>query len=272
MKITLTELRQLVKNIINEQSIKTYSPAFDLTLWKSTLQAPTNLYNATGKENGVYKVTKESFMPNGTILIETTNPSVRFMFICSTKTLYREGTQIQVFNKGYISGLVERYCENINGIFPSNKPTTSAGTAPKNSLQATANKGGLIQRVRFYDNPQETSNTNDLLLNISQTYANKNATQVILDTDKGKHSFKCATDKDGKHYITGPLTSIPRYNKSYTDKLVSFYCTKSAGGSDVINVGLHSQTDQKTPMNVAESKLKSFIKSIINENDCGCSK
>jgi len=272
MKITLNELRQLVKNIINEQNIKTWSPALDTTFWKSSTQTPTNLY-------GVYKITKESFMPNGTISIETTNPSVKFMFICSNKALYLQGNKTQVYNQGYISGLVERYCNNINKIFPSNNPTTSAGagTAPKNSLQASANKvAELIQRVRFYNNPQEVSNDYDLVLNISQTYTDKNATQVILETNKGNYSFKCTMDKSGNHYISaikdGLLPSPLMYNKSYIAKLKAVYCTKSAGGSDVISVGLHSQIDQKTPMNVAESKLRSLIKSIINENDCGCSK
>lgn len=271
MKITLNELRQLVKNIINEQNIKTYSPVLDTTFWKSSMQTPTNLY-------GIYKITKESFMPNGTISIETTNPSVKFMFICSNKALYLQGNKTQVYNQGYISGLVERYCNNINKIFPSNNPTTSAGAAPKNSLQASANKvRELIQpSVRFYNNPQEVSNKYDLVLNITQTYTDKNATQVILETNKGNYSFKCTKGESGNHYISaitnGLLPSPSMYNKDYTDKLVSVYCTKSRGGSDVINVGKYSQIDQKTPMNVAESKLRSLIKSIINENDCGCSK
>jgi hypothetical protein len=63
------------------------------------------------------------------------------------------------------------------------------------------------------------------------------------------------------------------YNKAYIDKIRAVYCTRNSSGDWVINVGIYSQTDQKEPMNVAESQLRKIVKSIIKEEqDCGCSK
>jgi hypothetical protein len=56
------------------------------------------------------------------------------------------------------------------------------------------------------------------------------------------------------------------YNKKYVEKLKALLCTKSAGGVEVTNIGDYSSTTSKAPMNVAESKLRKIVKSVIREN------
>jgi hypothetical protein len=264
MKIKLSELRQMVKSVIKEET-----PASAVNKYPT----PVTKKFVTASWNGEYKVTQEYLAPNGVVFIKTDKGNPDLTFHCKDKQFYLGKTIVS--NLEYTKELQSRFCANINKIYPAGG---GSGASSGGGLGASIDKiRPLIQEVRFYNNSKEESNQYDLVLNITQTFVDKDKTKVILKTNKGDYSFKCTKDKSNNHYIgiikDGLLPSVPMYNKAYTTKLASVYCTTSAGGSDVINIGTYSQTDQKQPMNVAESKLRKIVKAIIKEErDCGCSK
>jgi len=272
MKIKLSELRQMVKSVIKEETPASAVNKYPTPVTKKFLDKSGKPFNVT--------VTQEYLTPNGLIIIKTVE-GIPLTFDCKNKQFYTESRVDMNINKSIVSNLEytkelqSRFCANINKIYPAGGGTPTGGGSGATSsggLGASAEKvGALIQKVRFYDNETEKSTAGDLVLNITQTYVDKDSTKVILETDKGNYTHYCK-DKFIKHiggmYGSTPamqMLKTPMYNKSYIDKLKALYCTSSSGGSSVINVGTHSQTNQKQPMNVAESKLRQIVKSIIKE-------
>jgi len=266
MKIKLSELRQMVKSVIKEETPASAENKYPTPVTKKFVTA--------SGWNGEYKVTQENLAPNGVVFIKTVE-GIPLTFLCKDKQFYFNKTIVS--NLEYTKELQSRFCANINKIYPAGG---GSGASSGGGLGASIDKiRPLIQQVRFYDNEKENSTAGDLVLNITQTYVDKDKKKVILKTNKGDYAF-FPNDKFIKQVGTwidstpaGQMLKTPMYNKAYIDKIRAIYCTRNSSGDWVINIGTYSQTDQKQPMNVAESKLRKIVKSIIKEErDCGCSK
>jgi hypothetical protein len=69
----------------------------------------------------------------------------------------------------------------------------------------------------------------------------------LTDERNFNYLFNCANN-----YISGKSSMIDTsnfYNKKYIADLKKTYCTTSAGGTPVINIGTYSQTNQNQPTN-----------------------
>jgi hypothetical protein len=123
MKIRLSELRQLVKSIINEQSkapkVKTYStPKQDLIFKTSNGKLYTHKSNF--KDEGLYSIIKEEATGNGIVKIyykESNNP---FYFSCEHNAFNHDingfdSTFNNFHNVSYARYLRGEYCLNAMG-------------------------------------------------------------------------------------------------------------------------------------------------------------
>jgi hypothetical protein len=262
MKIKLSELRQMVKAVIKEETATSNTYKYATPVKKKFLDKSGKPFNATGVNwNGEYKVLSETLLSNGKISIKTVEP-IELIFNCQDKQFYMNKTKVS--NLTYTIELQSRFCSS----------GTTAGTGKAPSLGGGGyNTSNLInQQVRLYS---DEANTQEAYVVTITKVVNKGSFVDILSSQvtadgRGRFTFSC---KDNFIKMSGGTGELKYYNKKYIAELKKAFCTKSAGGSDVINIGTYSQTDQKEPMNVAESQLRKIVKSIIKEEqDCGCSK
>ena len=255
MKIKLSELRQIVKSVINENNdkqTKIYSTPLQLFFTEDA--AGKKPYNASGVNYlGSYKVTKEYLdisHPWVYVSIEAESAfggTVHFFFNCDEQKFIRDKKTI--YNQKYAADLTRRWCNIADQIL--NTP----------DVDHLINK-----QVRLYT---DEANTQEALIITIAKVENKGQYIEITDVNKGRYLIKCADN-----FISMPTGggTMKFYNKKYIADLKKAFCTTSTGGKSVTNIGTYSQTNQNTPVNVAESKLRKIVKSIIKERDCGCSK
>lgn len=120
--------------------------------------------------------------------------------------------------------------------------------------------------VRWYNEEANTSQYGVMMVKDIFPMANKIKIVGRFESfDKDSEIFyEC-----GKSNFT--YMQYPLYNKKYVEKLKSLVCTKSAGGTDVINIGDYSSTTSNAPVNVAESKRKltNVIRQVVREQMTG---
>lgn len=125
------------------------------------------------------------------------------------------------------------------------------------------------QQVRLYF---DEANTKDYDFIKITKFELRGVNLIIYYTETGRTQTFNLTYNCGNNYMLGGR-GYKFYNKKFIEDLKKAFCTTSAGGKPVLNIGTYSQTDQKQPMNVAESQLRKIVKAIIKEEqDCGCSK
>jgi|688.fasta_scaffold62587_2 hypothetical protein len=256
MKIKLSELRQIVKSVINENNgidTKTYSTPLKLFFTSDSagkIPYKTNTFNVFGS----YNVTKEFFdVAHDWVWITAESyPSddiTTFIFDCSRQR-FTNGKDT-VYNQKYAADLTRRWCNISQQI--------------SDQIRNTPDVDHLINKqVRLYT---DEANTQEALIITIAKVENKGQYIEITDAIKGRFLIKCADN-----FINMPTGGVKLYNKKYIADLKKAFCTTSTGGKSVTNIGTYSQTNQNTPVNVAESKLRKIVKSIIKERDCGCSK
>jgi Icc-related predicted phosphoesterase len=128
------------------------------------------------------------------------------------------------------------------------------------------------QKVRFYADEANTKYLGGGGYETIENIVNYMGDIKITVKDRPDHMYYTwSCDMDFiEHSIGHQVSKV--YNKAFITELKKILCTTSSGGKPVMNIGKFSQTNQNTPMNVAESKLRKIVKSIIKERDCGCSK
>jgi hypothetical protein len=265
MKIKLSELRQMVKSVIKEETATSKTYKYPTPVNKRFLDASRKPFNATGTNwNGEYKVIGETLLPNGNISIKTVEP-IELIFNCKNKEFYMNKTKVSNF-QNYIKELQSRFCDNINKINPAGGISIGAGKAN------TPTPSFFKQKVRLYKDEANTVEAG-FPIDVIDIHKYDSGLEIVTKAYNTTVSyfFKC---EDNFITAKGEVGKIDKfYNKKYIADLKKFFCTTSAGGKPVINIGTYSQTDQTEPMNVAESQLRKIVKSIIKEEkDCGCSK
>jgi hypothetical protein len=152
MKIKLSELRQIVKSIINEQ-IDTMPEKVQVPWIHRTNRNPNNEgnpetlppnvksvnrlmyitksdvknipYNATGTEDdsdGLYLFKEEFALPNGLIRLKGSNEQIVFIFSCKNKNLYH-GNKVVVNSYHEAAPIstvafINNWCNKIDKIYP----------------------------------------------------------------------------------------------------------------------------------------------------------
>lgn len=139
------------------------------------------------------------------------------------------------------------------------------------------------KQMRLY---LDEANTDDLLVvTIKGIKKNKSFIEITVKELDGFFSLGCtkgidhmnyyfqsksASDipvwKGSKHYHPLQLATLrdsKLYNKAFTQELKNIYCTTSAGGTGVTNIGKYSSTTSNAPVNVAE--IRKIVKSIIRD-------
>jgi hypothetical protein len=152
MKIKLSELRQMVKSIINEQ-VDTMPEKVQVPWIYRTKRTPNNFgnpeplppnvksvnrlmyitksdvknipYNATGTgedSDGFYLIKEEFALPNGLIRLKGSNEQIVFIFSCKNKKLYHENKVVinSYHEDSPISTLafINNWCNKLDKIYP----------------------------------------------------------------------------------------------------------------------------------------------------------
>jgi hypothetical protein len=240
MKIKLSELREFVKSIINEQAgenTKKYSTPRNMTFKDSSGKT-----YGTGKYwMGIYDITEEYAVPNGTVYISTKDPNVKIEYSCLTNEFYI--MKKQVFNPEYAKELRQRYCQ-------------TGGANP----DMAANRF-IGQSIRFYEDVANTKAKS--VIKVTSVVKNNAGILISGTSDYGKELFTLEC-KDNFVKSLKRNESVPMlYNKKFIEDLKKIYCTTSAGGTPVTNIGKYSQVDQKAPMDVAE--IRKIVKALVKE-------
>jgi hypothetical protein len=112
------------------------------------------------------------------------------------------------------------------------------------------------QQVRLYFDEANTKDYNFIKIT---KFELKGVNLIIYYTETGRTQTYNFVYHCGKNFMISDKGTF-FYNKKFIEDLKKAFCTTSAGGKPVINIGTYSQTDQKQPMNVAESKLRKIVK------------
>lgn len=243
MKIKLSELREFVKSIINEQageSTKKYSPPLKMTFKDSSGE----LYTVGANWMGVYDITEEYAVPNGTVYISTKDPKVKIQYMGLTKTFYINKTK--VFNPVYAKDLNQRF-----------SILSSPGTKTPNPAIGTPIPVAKGEQFNLYNDKENKTPANKIakIVSINAPSESKPYVEVIT----GAYIMKYNCGEAGLLLPDGKRT----YNITLTNILNKTYCTTGAGGAIVPKVGRLAQTDQNAPMDVAE--IRKIVKALVKE-------
>ena len=102
--------------------------------------------------------------------------------------------------------------------------------------------------VRFY---YDEANTKPLIKNaevrIEKEEKRGNVIFIFITNDPTKPYFEYNCGNSIKTFVDKKLV----YNKNYIADLKKRYCTTSAGGTPVTNIGRYSQVGNQGPLNIA---------------------
>jgi hypothetical protein len=125
------------------------------------------------------------------------------------------------------------------------------------------------QKVRLYN---DEANTDEIGVNKITNIENESDDHITITLDGGTNHFciwACGMKFLSYTYGTesAQFANNKVYNKSLIAQLDKILCTTNSGGKRVMNIGPLSQTNQKAPVNVAESKRKltNVIRQVVKE-------
>jgi hypothetical protein len=150
----------------------------------------------------------------------------------------------RIINEQYNAGKIAYTNQVQKKVVP---PTAGTGNAPQGSNwmdkykpTPTGPSGVKGTPVRFYKDEANKLPYNTIFY-IKSEIKTGNSVSIDIDNFQTNMKFDCKTN-----YVTSPAGQA-LYNKNYIADLKKKYCTTSAGGTPVTNIGKYSSVDSNQP-------------------------